>query len=101
MKACIINIFPKLTIMGVFMKKSKLIFLSLIVINGSLFATKIPEQIAWSVLNVKGYAIDPTTGKVDDTEGYGAFDSIMAMFKPSCPKNFDNAVAHSMITVSM
>jgi hypothetical protein len=47
-------------------------------------------QTPWSVLNVTGHTIDPTTGKVDDTEGFGAFDSVMKLFSPKCPKNFDN-----------
>ncbi|MFI5332989.1 MAG: hypothetical protein ACHQVS_02720 [Candidatus Babeliales bacterium] len=50
----------------------------------------IPGQTAWSVLNVRGYSVDPQTGVVDDTEGFGAFDSIIKLFNPSCPRNFDN-----------
>lgn len=53
-------------------------------------SSDIPEQIPWTCLNVHGYAIDPDTGKTDDTEGFGAFDSIMKLFNPSCPTNFDN-----------
>jgi hypothetical protein len=48
------------------------------------------EQTAWNVLNIRGYSIDPITGDVDETEGFGAFDSLMKLFKPNCPKNFDN-----------
>lgn len=50
----------------------------------------VPEQTVWNVLNIRGYSIDPITGEVDETEGFGAFDSLMKLFKPNCPKNFDN-----------
>lgn len=35
------------------------------------------SQIAWSVSNVVGHSIDPYTRKIDHTEGFGAFDSIL------------------------
>ncbi len=63
----------------------------------SFEAPHIPAQVSdpqrqtpWSVLNIRGYSIDPATGKVDDTEGFGAFDSIMKELKPECPRNLDN-----------
>ncbi len=34
-------------------------------------------QIAWSVPNMVGHSIDPYTKKIDHTEGFGAFDSIL------------------------
>ena len=52
--------------------------------------TELPKQTTWQVLNIKGHIIDPATGQVDDTEGFGAFDSLIQLFKPECPKNFDN-----------
>ena len=72
----------------------KIIILSLLLIPLASLSNKpdssIPEQTVWNVLNVQGHSIDPQTGMVDDTEGFGAFDSIMKLFKPSCPLNFDN-----------
>ena len=34
-------------------------------------------QIPWDVPNVIGHSIDPHTKKIDHTEGFGAFDSIL------------------------
>jgi len=53
-------------------------------------STNMPQQTPWAVLNIKGYGLDPITGKVDDTQGFGAFDSIMQCLRPACPNNFDN-----------
>jgi hypothetical protein len=33
-------------------------------------------QVAWVGANIVGHAFDPATGDIDDTEGFGAFDSI-------------------------
>lgn len=35
-------------------------------------------QIPWSNPNVVGHSIDPYTQKIDPTEGFGAFDSILS-----------------------
>lgn len=73
-----------------------MLLLSLFIVSVTALAINIiherttPAQTAWSVLNVRGHSIDPHTGTVDDTEGFGAFDSIMQLFNPSCPRNFDN-----------
>jgi len=72
------------------MKYMNLLFLMVMSACSGLSATNMQSQTAWDVLNIKGYAIDPTTGQIDDTEGFGAFDSLMKLFRPVCPKNFDN-----------
>jgi len=48
------------------------------------------SQTPWKTLNITGHANDDKTGLVDDTEGNGAFDSIIETFRPHCPSNFDN-----------
>jgi hypothetical protein len=37
-------------------------------------------QTAWKAPNVVGHSIDPYTGKMDHTEGFGAFDSILGSY---------------------
>lgn len=37
-------------------------------------------QIAWNVPNVVGHSIDPYTKKIDHTEGFGAFDSLLNVY---------------------
>lgn len=74
------------------MKRIAILSLFLISLTnlGKEHDSSVPEQTAWTVLNVRGHSIDEHTGMVDDTEGFGAFDSIMKLFNPSCPSNFDN-----------
>src|ERR1700679_2847080 len=35
------------------------------------------KQIPWVGDNVRGHSIDSKTGKIDPTEGFGAFDSVL------------------------
>lgn len=65
------------------MRKLLLIFLVLIIQHFSIISTS-------TFSNVKGHSIDPNTGKIDDTQGCGAFDSIVKTFGNICPNNFDN-----------
>ena len=68
-------------------------FYVLLILNFNSFSNEshvLPKQTPWTVLNTIGHSVDPTTGKVDDTEARGAWDSIIKLFKPTCPTNFDN-----------
>lgn len=35
------------------------------------------EQVAWTGDNIIGHSIDPETGQIDTTEGFGAFDDVL------------------------
>ncbi|MDR3550481.1 MAG: hypothetical protein P4L31_03645 [Candidatus Babeliales bacterium] len=72
------------------MKSLSLFFLLIAGYMHDAHMINMPAQTPWAVLNIKGYAIDPITGKIDDTVGFGAFDSIMQSLRPTCPYNFDN-----------
>lgn len=45
-----------------------------------LNVTTTNTQITWTTSNVVGHSIDPYTKKIDHTEGFGAFDSILSSY---------------------
>lgn len=73
------------------MNRKVITLFAFLVISGYIAQTQSnEEQIVWSRPNVKGYSIDPTTGQIDATEGFGGFDSIIKAFNGLGPRNFDN-----------
>lgn len=63
---------------------------TLLIINLLFVNLVVAQQHAWQNDNVIGHSIDPYTNKIDTTEGFGAFDSVIATFDKIGPKNIDN-----------
>lgn len=77
--------------------KLKLSLISLTILLTSSFVVSMQnqssnnnlEQHPWTVDNVRGYSMDTSTNEIDETEGFGAFDSLVR-FSNFGPRNLDN-----------